>query len=229
MKNILIVGPGRYGKTSLAKKINEELNYFVINLDKLMTVFGRAYPQLDVRIAWDYDKATANIAPFLGHFLGIFSSGQGFADDLNLQKHDVIGNSFVLEGGHFDLEEISSILKMYGIEELEDKFILIGLVQNKKTADEFFNNIRKYDTKEEWTHDFNDDDLMELCDLLVTHSQEMHDYLVKHGFTIYDTTTEREQVFTQIIDDIKSKLGRVATTPMRRFLVNFAPLRVGLS
>jgi len=26
-----------------------------------------------------------------------------------------------------------------------------------------------------------------------------------------------------------SELGRVATTPMRRFLVNFAPLRVGLS
>ena len=46
MKNIIIVGPGRNGKTTLARKINEELNFFVINLDKLMTAFGKAYPQL---------------------------------------------------------------------------------------------------------------------------------------------------------------------------------------
>ena len=202
MKNILIVGPGRYGETSLAKKINEELNYFVINLDKLMTVFGKAYPQLDVRIAWDYDKATANVAPFLGHFLGIFSSGHGFADALNLQKHDVKGNKFVLEGAHFDLDEISSILKTYGIEELKDGFILIGLAQDKKTANEFFNDIRKYDTENDWTYSLDDDDLMELCGFLVSDSQEMCKNLTKYGFTIYDTTTEREQVFEKIIKDI---------------------------
>lgn len=48
MKNIIIAGPGRNGKTTLAKRINEELNYFVISLDKLMTAFARAYPQLNV-------------------------------------------------------------------------------------------------------------------------------------------------------------------------------------
>ena len=207
MKNILIVGPGRHGKTSLAKKINEELNYFVINLDKLMTVFGKAYPQLDVRIAWDYHKATANVAPFLGHFLGIFSSDHGFADDLNLQTHDVNGNKFVLEGGHFDLDEISSILKTYGIDELKEKFILIGLVQNKKTAAEFFDNIRKHDTEEEWTYSFDDNDLMKLCNALVSHSEKMYSHLVNYGFTIYDTTTERKRVFEKIVEDIKSKLG----------------------
>ena len=203
MKNILIVGPGRHGKTTLANKINEELNYFVINLDKLMTAFGRAYPQLDIRIAWDYEKATANIAPFLGHYLGMLSSGHGFADDLNLCKHHVKGNRFVLEGSHFDLEQISSILKTYGIEELKDKFILIGLVQNKKTADEFFSDLRKYDTKDDWTYYFDDDELMELCESLVSHSQEMYDCLMTYGFTIYDTTSKREQVFDRIMDDIK--------------------------
>ena len=204
MKNIIIAGPGRHGKTTLARKINEALNYFVINLDKLMTAFGRAYPQLDIRIAWDYEKATANIAPFLGHYLGMLSAGHGFADELNLRKHDVKGNRFVLEGGHFDFEKISSILKMYGIEELKDNFILIGLVQNKKTADEFFNDIRKYDTEDEWTYSCDDGELMEVCEDLVSHSREMYDCLVKYGFTIYDTSTEREQVLDRIVEDIKS-------------------------
>ena len=110
MKNIIIAGPGRAGKTTLARKINEELNYFVFNLDKLMTVFGKAYPQLDVRIAWNRDKATDNVAPFLGHFLGIYSSGQGMADDLNLRSHFVKRNKFVLEGGPYNFEQITTIL-----------------------------------------------------------------------------------------------------------------------
>ena len=209
MKNIIIVGSGRNGKTTLARKINEELNYFVINLDKVMTVFDRAYPQLDVRIAWNYGKATANVAPFLGHFLGMFSCDHGMVNDLNLQKHAVKGNRFVLEGGHFDFDKIMSILKMYGIEEPKDKFILIGLVQNKKTADEFFNDLRKYDTEDEWTYGMDDEELRELINKdFIPSNQYMADHLTKHGFTIYDTSTDREQVFGQIINDIRAQLDK---------------------
>ena len=204
--NIIIAGVGRNGKTSLARKINEELHYFVINLDKLMTAFGKSYPQLDIRIAWDYKKATANIAPFLGHYLGMLSSCHGYADDLNLRTHAVKGNKFVLEGGHFDFEKISSILKTYGMEELKDNFILIGLVQNKKTPEEYFNDLRKYDTEDEWTYSFDDDELKKFSEMSVAWNREMTDYLLKYGFAIYDTSTERERIFEQILKDIKVKL-----------------------
>jgi len=203
LKNIIIAGVGRNGKTTLARKITEELNYFVINLDKLMTAFGKAYPQLDIRIAWDYEKATSNIAPFLGHYLGMLSSDHGLADDLNLRVHAVKGNRFVLEGGHYDFEKISSIIKMYGIEELKDSFILIGLVQNNKTVDEYFSDLRKYDTEDDWTYGFDDDELREFSKISVLWNREMTDYLLRYGFTIYDTSSERERVFNKIIEDIK--------------------------
>lgn len=45
MKNIIIAGPSRAGKSTLARKIKDELNYFVISLDKLVATFGEAYPQ----------------------------------------------------------------------------------------------------------------------------------------------------------------------------------------
>ena len=70
MKNILIVGPSRSGKSTLAKRIHEELGFFVLSTDKLVAVFQNAYPQLDIRLNWDRDKTTENLAPFLGHFLG---------------------------------------------------------------------------------------------------------------------------------------------------------------
>jgi hypothetical protein len=60
--------------------------------------------------------------------------------------------------------------------------------------------------KQHWTYSFDDDDLMELCENLVSHNSEMYDYFVKYGFSIYDTSTEREKVFDKIIYDIKSKL-----------------------
>jgi len=202
MKSIIIAGPGRYGKTTLARKINEKFGCFIINLDKLMTTFDRAYPQLDVRIAWDYDNATANVAPFIGHYLGMFSSHHGYAGDLNLHKHNESGNRFVLEGGHFDFKKISDIYNTYGVGELKDNFILIGLAQNTKTAKELAATIRKHDTEDEWTYDFSDEALLALCEDMVLHSQEMYNSMIKHGFTIYDTTTERETVFEEIIKDI---------------------------
>ena len=206
MKNIIIAGSSRAGKSTLARKINEELNYFVISVDKLVATFQGAYPQLNIKLNWNRRKTTDNLAPFLGHFLGAFSSSHGVAYELILQAHAVKGNRFVLEGGHFNFEKILPILKMYGIEELKDKFILIGLVQNKKTADEFFNDLRKYDTEDDWTYGFDDDELREISEDAISSSRSMTDYLVKYGFTIYDTSTEREQVFDKIVEDIKSKL-----------------------
>jgi len=207
MKNIIIAGPSRAGKSTLARKINEELNYFVISVDKLVATFQGAYPQLNIKLNWNRRKTTDNLAPFLGHFLGAFSSSHGVAYELNLRAHAVKRNRFVLEGGYFNFEKILPILKMYEIEELKDNFFLIGLVQNKKTADEFFNDFRKYDTEDDWTYGFDDDELREYASQdAIPSSRSMTNHLVKYGFTIYDTSTEREQVFDKIVEDIKSKL-----------------------
>ncbi len=206
MKNIIIAGWSRTGKTTLAKKINEELNYFVISLDKLVAIFQGAYPQLDIRLNWNYSKTTDNIAPFIGHFLGMFSSSHGTAYNLNLHAHDMKENRFVLEGGYFNFEQISSILNIYGIEKLKDSFLLIGLVQNKKTVNDFINDFKKYDTEDDWTYKFTDYELREIGEEAVLFNQKMANCFIKNGFTIYDTSKEREQVFNKIIKDIKNKL-----------------------
>jgi hypothetical protein len=146
--NIIIAGSARAGKSTLARKINEEFNYFAFGLDKLVATFHEAYPQLNIRLAWNRKKVADNIAPFLAHFLGMFSSSDGRG--LLPYSHGAVkGNRFVMEGAYFDFDEISSILKMYGIDQLKDKFLLIGLVQNKKTVDEFVNDFKEFDTKDD--------------------------------------------------------------------------------
>jgi len=203
MKNIIIVGPSRAGKTTLAKRLHDKFNYFVIRLDKLVATFQAAYPQLDIRLNWNRNNTTENVAPFIGHFLGLFSSGNGVAYELNLRAHDVKGNNFILEGGYFDFEKITSILNEYGAEELKDRFILIGLVQSKKTVDDFVNDFKKYDTEDDWTYHFDEAELREyVIQDAIPFNRTMADYLKKYGFTIYDTSTERERVFDEIIENI---------------------------
>ena len=205
MKNIIIVGPSRAGKTTLAKRLHEKFNYFVISLDKPVATFQAAYPQLDIRLNWNRNKTTENIAPFIGHFLGLFSSDDGIRGDLNLHAHHVEGNHFVLEGGYFDFEKIASILKEYGTEELKDKFTLIGLVQGQKTVDEYVRDFKKYDTKDDWTYNLSEDELREYAAQdAIPFNRVMTDFLTKYGFTIYDTSTDRESVFDKIIEDISN-------------------------
>ena len=204
MKNIIVAGPSRAGKSTLANKINDEFGYFVICVDKLVAAFGRAYPQLDIKLNWNRDKTTDNLAPFLGHFLGVFTN-RNFADDQNLRGPAIKGNKFVLEGGYLNFEKIVPVLKMYGIEELKDNFLLIGLVQNNKTVDEYRNDFKKYDTEDDWTYGFSDDELREyITQDLIPFNRSMTEHLEKYGFTIYDTSTKRKQVFDKIIYDIKN-------------------------
>lgn len=204
MKNIIVAGPSRAGKTTLAKKLNEELNCFVISLDKLVATFQGAYPQLDIRLNWNRKKTTDHLAPFLGHFLGAFSSGSGTAYELNLHAHAIKGNRFLLEGGYFNFDKIVPVLEMYGMGELKNHFTLIGLVQNQKTAEAFFGDFRKYDTEDDWTYHLDDKDLREVGEEAVSFSRSMTEHLTKHGFTIYDTSSERERVLDQISKDIKA-------------------------
>ena len=206
MKNIIIAGSARAGKSTLAKRINEELNYFVINVDTVVATFQEAYPQLDIRFNWNRKKCSANLAPFLGHYLGVLSSGH-YSGEVSPWHGAVKGFKYVLEGTYLDFEILSHTLKMYGIEELKDSFILIGLVQTQKTVDEYVSDLRKYDKEGDWTSMLSDGDLRgyveeEAIPSNLSDSKRLPEW----GFTVYDTSKEREKVLDKIINDIKSRL-----------------------
>jgi len=206
LKNIIIAGSARAGKSTLAKRISEELNYSVINVDTVVASFQEAYPQLDIRFNWNRKKCSANLAPFLGHYLGVLSSSH-YSGEVSPCHGAVKGFKYVLEGTYLDFEILSHTLKMYGIEGLKNNFLLIGLVQTQKTVDEYVRDLRKYDKESDWTFQLSDDDLRGYVEEeAIPSNLSDSERLPEWGFTVYDTSWEREKVLDDIINGIKLKL-----------------------
>jgi hypothetical protein len=93
-KNIIILGPSRAGKTTLAKRLNVELNYSVIAIDDISIGFEEGMPQAKIGKPNDYETSVANITTFLASYVSalawrsnfyngtkyVFDDGKGYLD-----------------------------------------------------------------------------------------------------------------------------------------------------
>ncbi|MCL2696477.1 MAG: hypothetical protein FWE74_00185 [Oscillospiraceae bacterium] len=193
-KSIIIFGTGRAGKTTLAKKLNEELNYSVIGTDEIVTAFERSFLQLGIGKPNDSEKTAANLAPFLAHFLG----------GLSYRSCCHNGTKYVFEGGYFDLNAMLPVLRMY--DEWKDNCLLIGLIYPGQTSGGLFNDIRKFDTEDDWTYNLSDNELRSHVDHCIEYSRNFYNKYQKHNPVIYDVSKNREQVLNKIINDIENDL-----------------------
>ena len=128
-KNILIIGPARSGKTTLAKMLVKEYGYSLISIDNLVSGF-EAFDNLNIHHDDNEIKTAKNIAPFLIKYLTELSEGNAFYD----------GVKYVIEGTHIDFEMLLPFLKE------NKKYKVIGLTYNDITPDILYQNMKKYDT-----------------------------------------------------------------------------------
>jgi len=185
MKNIIIAGPPRAGKSTLARRINRELGHSIIPMDAFVQTFKRTMPKLEIGKAGNGDELDARkLSPFLAHFVQHFA---GWYSQ---------GAKLVLEGVYIDYEHFFTEIDVA-------EYTLIGLSYNKLSAEEIFRNVRKHDGKYDWTFHETDDEMRENAEVFVTENARHYEKLTKHGFAVYDVSAERETVFAKIMEDIK--------------------------
>lgn len=176
MRNILICGSPRVGKTTLGKIISESLGYKYINLDNI-------FEAIEELPSWPYKKYDdANkISKELSNFL------------INYINH--LDNHYVLEGAYIDIESIYNKLS---------NTLIIGLTYNDIDSNELFNRIKKYD-KNEWINNFSDDVIKEKCDCFIKRNNYYNNCFNKLNIINYDLSNNREDVFNKIINDLKKE------------------------
>lgn len=184
-KNILIMGPGRAGKTTLSKMINKKYGYSIISIDDIVTSLEE-FPEID--ISWDksHEYNRKRLSRFLIKYLKELSDGNKFYD----------GYKSVIEGTDIDFDTVMPEINL-------DKTLLIGLTYNNITREELFNNVKKYDTEDDWSYYLNDEELNMYCESCISINEYFDEMFKKYNIISFDTSFDRERVLTYIVDNLE--------------------------
>jgi NADPH-dependent 7-cyano-7-deazaguanine reductase QueF len=66
--------------------------------------------------------------------------------------------------------------------------------------------MKKYDTEDDWTYWVKDDELMSDAKYIINKNRIFNEKFKKYGIKSYETSQNREQVFNEIISDLKETL-----------------------
>ena len=185
MKNILLIGAARSGKTSLAKKFAKEKGYSIISIDNIVSGF-EAFSDLKIEHDGNDVETAKNLAPFLIKYFVELSEGSIFYD----------GIKFVIEGTHIDFEQLMPFLQS---DKYKEKYEIIGLTYNDITEEEMYNNIKKYDTEDDWTYWCSDEELKGDVKYFIKKNKFFNDKFKEYNIKSYDTSHDREKVLSEIV------------------------------
>ena len=178
-KNILIIGPSRVGKTSLAKLLNKNQGYSIISIDDIVSGL-EAYPELHIHHDGDALDTAKRLAPFLKNYLIELSEGNKFYD----------GVKYVIEGTHIDFEMIIPFLKN---DKYRKKYEIIGLTFNDITDEELYKNIKKYDTEDDWTYWCDVEELKRNASYFIKKNLYFKEKFKEYNIKTFDTSENREK------------------------------------
>lgn len=185
MKNIIIGGTVRSGKTTLANVLRVGHNYCVCESDTIVNAFHHVFPELGI-VHNKPQSTKENYKPFLFELLNGFLKGLKYN-----------GYVTVFPGSQF----LPCHINEY---ENKDKYIVIFLGIDSISPDELFQKIRTFDTANDWTHKQTDEFLHRECEKIVAQSKELKTECEKYGFYYFDTANDRTATFEQISKLIKS-------------------------
>ena len=193
MKNILILGPARVGKSTLAKKIHDEFGHSILCSDSLIDAFDASFPQLE--IGSGFPSVSGNFAPFIARYLCVLARKSNMPN----------GDKFVAALTHFSFDTVFA--KIEEILNLHEAFTLIGLTYSHKSWEDIRRDVKQYDTKDDWTHQLSDEELDDFCKGSVGHNRYFAEKFSEYGFLVYDVSAERDKVFARIVREIESERG----------------------
>lgn len=187
MKNVLIVGAPRTGKTTLARRLNKELNMSIYSLDQILSMFVGAYPQLGFVFDNDDDGAAKKLTPFLISCVDVLSKGVIFKR----------GGNFVIEGTYMDFDNVVPYID-------QSKTMIICLTHGSLSAKKLYNNLKKYDTEDDWTNIDDDNRLKKHINYFVERNKYFKEQAKKHKLITVDTSDDRREPFKELIEMIKN-------------------------
>ena len=161
MKNLLIIGVPRSGKTTLAGLMCERYGFSLVSIDALVATFGNLFPELGVHL--EPEKSEPLVAKFVFEY--VYRLNQEFPE-----RH------FVIEGCHISPQTSATCS--------ECDVVCLGYPE--LTAEQFLNRVRQTD----WAASKPDDEILQMGEYFVGQSKQYSSYCQKNGIHFIDTSTD---------------------------------------
>lgn len=188
MKNILIMGIGRAGKTTLSEMIKDKYNcYSLIHSDSLKWAMIRAKNQEQ------YYRKNVNEQKEFEH-------GEYFQRTLlelynSLIEQDKKEYGYILESGQLHPKIVSEMIDF-------DKTIVLCLGLGNLTAEDMVEQCLKYDVEESWTYGLSRKYLLEHAQDWYNCNEMLKTLCPKYGIKYIDTSKNRNHVLDEILNKI---------------------------
>lgn len=184
MKDIIILGKPRSGKSTLADRLVDRYGYQIIRMDALRNAFRDIFPELEIA------PNTAINNEKWYEFLEKYYE--------RLKRCSRYQHKFIIEGCEMHVKKC--------VELFSDKDNLIYVLgQINLSPRNMADNIVKYDTKDDWTRTYTYKELLEYCENSINQAKELKKECIKCGIPFFDTGKDREKVLNEIEKDIKEK------------------------
>jgi len=190
MKNILIMGIGRAGKTTLSLKIKDRYNnYNLIHSDSLKWAIIRAMnKEAYYRQNVDKQKEYEHGEFFQRTLLELFNS---------LTAKDKKNYGYLLESGQLHPKIVKEMIDF-------ENTIVICLGLGNLTIDDMVNQCLKYDTEDSWTYGLPKEYIRKHAEDWYECNEMLKKECPKYGINYIDTSKNREEVLNQIIDKLEN-------------------------
>lgn len=190
MKDILIFGAPRTGKTTLAKLLSQKLeNYSLFSIDAIRNSFGDIFPELginDPEIETN-DMVKKNNETILPDYIARMLYWH------HIELKDKQG--YIVEGCQVLPDKAKEVFDM-------ENSIVIYLGHGKLQPKEILRNIRKYDTPDEYSYQRTDEEMLKQCAEYYEIEKMIALKCKEYGFIYVDTSNNREKVLYELIDKL---------------------------
>ena len=185
MKNIIVIGASRAGKSTFTKLLNKEIsNLMIIRTDLLRLAFRDA-------ISKDQNIKTSSLKTnkdYLNYVLSYYKYA-------NMYEKDYIK---VVDTVDFEPKDYK----------LFDNSIFICLGYPNLSIEEVLNNWKKYDTELDWTKKRSDEDLLKHAKKHIEDSKYLQKECEKYQIKFIDTSNNREEVLKEIVNYVIKEINK---------------------
>lgn len=186
MKNIIIGGTVRAGKSTLANLIRLKFKYSICESDTVVNSFHKTFPELGI-VHNKPVEAREKYKPFLFELLDGFCKGLKYYNNVT-----------VFPGSQYLPRHINEYEK-------KDKYIVIFLGINDASPEELLKKMRETEKPHDWTQKESDEQLLKICSNIINESIELEKECKKYDFYYFNTFYNRDKTLRKILKIIKKE------------------------